>query len=119
MIRALALCLLLTGCASLAHNPDEWTRLEKIAFAYSAGGHAVDLASSVQSDERCIERNLVLGDNPSNAALIVLKAFALAVERTIYNSPKIDSRHTHWFGFVSGTIHLGAGVSNYGNDCYE
>lgn len=114
----LLLAIALSGCASLAYNPDEWTQLERAAFVYSAGGHAVDFVSSAQSDERCIETNPILGDSPSNAALAVVKAVALGIEYAIYNSPNIDSKHTHWFGFVSGTIHFGVGLSNYQNDCY-
>lgn len=112
------LCALLTGCATLEPNPGEWTPLEKAAFAYSAGGHAVDFASSAMSDGRCIERNLILGDSPSNAALATVKAMALGIEYAVYNSPNIDSEHTHWLGFTSGTIHLGFGISNFQNDCY-
>ena len=118
MIRALALAMCLTGCASLAHNPAEWTDAERVAFAASIAGHGVDLASSMQSDERCIEQHLFLGDNPSNGALIGIKALAIAAEYLIYNTPGLGE-HTHWYGYVSGAITFSVGVSNYGNDCYE
>lgn len=114
----LLLSVALSGCASLAPNPDEWTTLERSAFAYSATGHGVDFASSAMSDERCVEQNLVLGDSPSNAALFAVKALALGIEYAVYNSPNIDSENTHWLGFTSGTIHLGFGISNFQNDCY-
>ena len=110
-----AICL--TGCASLAPNPDEWTYKERAAFAFSAIGHGVDLASSLQSNSNCIETNLILGEYPSDGAAIAVKALALGIEYAIYNSPGMGDK-THWFGFVSGAIHLGAGISNYQNDCY-
>lgn len=118
MIRALLLALCLTGCATLAPNADEWTQQERVAFGASLAGHGVDLASSMQSDERCIEQHLILGDNPSNGALIGIKALAIAAEYLIYNAPGLGP-NTHWFGYVSGAIHFSVGVSNYGNDCYE
>ena len=117
-LATLALALALTGCASLRPNADEWTDLERAAFAASIVGHGVDLASSLQSDERCVEKHVFLGDNPSNGALIGIKALALGIEYAIYNTPGLGE-NTHWFGFASGAIHFGVGVSNYGNDCYD
>lgn len=117
MIRVAVLALALTGCASLRPNAEEWTDKERVAFAWSIAGHSVDLASSIQSDERCVERNPILGSSPSNGALIAVKALALGIEYAIYNTPNMGE-HTHWFGYISGAIHLGAGVSNYQNDCY-
>lgn len=112
------LALALTGCASLRPNADEWTDQERIAFGASIVGHSVDLASSIQSDERCVEANPLLGSSPSNGTLIGVKVLALTLEYLLYNSPGMGE-HTHWFGYASGAIHLGVGVSNYRNDCYQ
>lgn len=118
MIRALLLCACLGGCASLRPNADEWTTQERIAFAASIAGHGVDLASSLQSDDRCVERHAFLGDNPSDGSLIAIKALAIGLEYAIYNTPGLGE-NTHWYGYISSVIHIGVGVSNYGNDCYD
>jgi len=111
-----AACAVLSGCA-LQPRASEWTDQERIAFGASLAGHAVDLGSSLASDDRCVEKHIFLGEHPSNGALIGIKALAIAAEYLIYNSPGMGE-HTHWFGYVSGAIHFGVGVSNLQNECY-
>jgi len=114
----LALALALTGCAALRPNADEWTDKERLAFGASIVGHSVDLASTMQADERCVEKNPLLGSDPSNGALIGVKVLALALEYVFYNSPGMGE-NTHWFGFTSGVVFASVGVHNYRLDCYD
>ena len=109
--------MLLSGCASI-HNREAWTDSERIAFSASIAGHGIDLASSVMSDGRCAEKHIFLDDNPSNAQLVGIKVVAVALEYWIYNSPKIDSTYTPWYGATSAILHGIAGISNFQNDCY-
>ena len=127
--------LLLAGCASRpayrapqsttvekeiagAFKRSEWTSKEKAAFISSIAGHTVDAASSIMSDERCVENHIFLGKNPSNAQLIGIKLVAIGFEFWLYNSPSVTSENTHWYGFTSAVLHGAVGVSNFRNDCY-
>lgn len=101
-----------------AFERSEWTKQERIAFGLSLAAHLLDLGSSLASDERCVEKNPLLGTNPSNGALIGTKAIAIGFEYWLYNSPRISSKNTHWFGYTSAIIHGAVGLSNLQNDCY-
>lgn len=122
--------LLGTGHASAATQADvereisgafersEWTRQERRAFALSIVGHALDLGSSLASDERCVERNPILGERPSAGALIGLKLVAIGFEWWLYSSPRFRHAPTHYYGYTSALIHAGIATSNLRNDCY-
>lgn len=133
MNKAFLLCLILlfsgsAKCASsketvereisFAFQKSEWTDKEKTAFTLSIIGNTLDLASSVMSDSRCVERNPILGKSPSNAALIALKLFSIGFEYMLYNSPKFRYNETHWYGYTSAVLHTGVAISNFRNNCY-
>lgn len=103
---------------SSAFERSEWTRNERIAFALSTAAHMLDLASSVLSDERCIERNPILGESPSNAALIAVKVAAIGFEYWLYSSPRLAHSNAHWYGYTSAIIHGHVAIGNFRNDCY-
>lgn len=129
-ILAVSLYLLATGHASASTRDDvereisgafersEWTRQERRAFALSVIGHAIDLGSSLASDERCIERNAILGERPSAGALIGLKLMAIGFEWWLYSSPRFRNQPTHYYGYTSALIHAGIAASNLRNKCY-
>lgn len=99
-----------------AFRRSEWTKQEKLAFGLSVAAHMLDLGSSLASDDRCVENNLILGKNPSDAALIGVKVIAIGFEYWLYSHPGINN--AHWFGYTSAAIHGYYGASNLRNDCY-
>lgn len=103
---------------SLAYDESQWTKKEKIAFTLSTIANVADLATSVASDERCVERNPLLGKSPSDASLIVVKLLAIGFEYWVYNSPRFENQETHWFGYTSTAIHAWNAYSNSRNNCY-
>lgn len=103
---------------SIAFKNSEWTANEKRAFILSIIGHTLDLISSLKSDERCVERNPILGTNPSDGALIGMKLLAIGFEYWLYNNHSFRSQPTHYYGYTSALIHGYAGISNFKNDCY-
>lgn len=103
---------------SIAFKNSEWTVNEKRAFILSIIGHTLDLISSLKSDERCVERNPILGTNPSDGALIGMKLLAISFEYWLYNNHSFRSQPTHYYGYTSALIHGYAGISNFKNDCY-
>lgn len=103
---------------AFAFQKSEWTNKEKTAFTLSIIGNTLDLASSVMSDSRCVERNPILGKSPSNASLIALKLFSIGFEYMLYNSPKFRYTETHWYGYTSAVLHTGVAISNFRNNCY-
>lgn len=102
----------------LAFDRSEWTMQERRAFILSTAAHVLDLSSSVLSDERCVERNFLLGENPSNASLVSLKIVAIGFEYWLYNSHKVKSNHTHWYGYTSAIFIGATAISNFRNNCY-
>lgn len=101
-----------------AFERSEWTRQEKRAFVLSLIGHALDLGTSLASDDRCEEQNPILGRHPSNGALIGVKLLAIGFEWLLYASPRFRNAPTHYYGYTSAIVHGAAGLSNLRNDCY-
>lgn len=101
-----------------AFERSEWTRAERRAFTLSVLAHSLDLASSLASDERCVERNPLLGSHPSDGALIATKLLALGFEFWLYSSPRFRHAPTHMYGYTSALIHGAVAASNFRNDCY-
>lgn len=101
-----------------AFQRSEWTRQEKLAFTVSTVAHLADLGTSLASDERCVERNALLGSNPSNGTLIGVKLVAIGFEYWLYSSPRFHGS-THWYGYTSAVIHGLAAYTNSKNDCYD
>ena len=137
---SVAALVLLTSCASLTERPlpakaagtveqemagvfqrSEWSEHERRAFTLSMIGHGIDLASSVLSDDRCVENNPILGRNPSNGQLLAVKALAIGFEFWLYNTPRFDrNSKTYWYGYTSAIIHASIGIKNFTtNDCYN
>lgn len=103
---------------SLAYDASQWTRKERVTFTLSTIANVADLATSITSDERCVERNPILGKSPSDTSLILVKLLAIGFEYWLYNSPKFDGQETHWFGYTSASIHTWTAYTNSRNDCY-
>lgn len=101
-----------------AFQRSEWTAAEKRAFTFSIIAHSLDLASSLASDDRCIERNLILGESPSDGALIGVKVLAIGFEYWLYSSPRFRHSNAQWYGYTSAAIHFAIAASNSQNDCY-
>lgn len=101
-----------------AFQRSEWTRQEKLAFTASTIAHLADLGTSLASDERCVERNALLGSDPSNGTLIGVKLVAIGLEYWLYSSPRFHGS-THWYGYTSAVIHGLAAYTNSKNDCYD
>lgn len=101
-----------------AFERSEWTRQERRAFTLSLIAHAIDLGSSLASDERCEEQNPLLGRNPSDGALIGVKLIAIGFEWWLYSSPRFAHYPTHYYGYTSAAIHGLIGAKNLTNDCY-
>ena len=101
-----------------AFERSEWTRQEKRAFALSAIAHSLDLYTSLKS-EGCIEKNPILGEDPSDAALVGVKLFALGFEWWLYSSKRFDRQPTHWYGYTSAAIHGYIAYSNSQNRCFR
>lgn len=103
---------------SAAFDRSEWTKNERIAFTLSTAAHLLDLGSSLASDERCVERNPILGENPSDAALIGVKVLAIGFEYWLYSSPRFSHSNAHWYGYASAIIHAHVAIGNLRNNCY-
>lgn len=101
-----------------AFQRSEWTAAERRAFTFSVIAHSLDLASSLASDDRCVERNPILGEHPSNGAMIGLKVVAIGFEYWLYSNPKFSHNDTQWFGYTSAILHTAIAASNFRNDCY-
>lgn len=101
-----------------AFKRSEWDKKERLAFTLSVIGHGLDLASSLTSDERCVERNPLLGESPSDGALVAVKLAAIGFEWWLYNSPRFDKQPVYWYGFTSAIIHGATAAKNFTNDCY-
>jgi hypothetical protein len=66
-----------------------------------------------------VEKNPLLGTDPSDGALIGVKLLAIGFEYWLYNSPRFRSNNTHWYGYTSAVIHTAVGLGNLQNDCYD
>lgn len=112
--------VILSGCASLRPNPDEWTDKERLAFSLSTAAHLADLGTTMAALDsgRCTELNPLLGSNPSNGSLIAVKALAIGLEYAFYNSEASRGPHSHWLGFVTATIIGGVTIHNLQQSCY-
>ena len=89
MRAALAIALtLMTGCATLQPNPDEWTDHERISFGLAVAAHAADAATTARGLRGgCVELNPLLGSSPDIGAVIAIKAISLGIMYAIYNTP--------------------------------
>ena len=101
---------------SAAFERSDWTRAERRAFTLSVVAHTLDLATSVASDERCVERNPLLGENPSNAQLLGVKVVAVGFEYWLYSHS--DNPNVPWFGYTMAALHFATAASNLRNNCY-
>ncbi len=133
MIRALLICVVmaLAPAASAASRAEveyeingafersEWTRAERRAFALSLVANALDVYTSIRSDDRCVETNPILGRDPSAAQLIGVKVLAIGFEWWLYSSPRTSHYPTHVYGYTSAAIHGWAAWSNSRNRCFR
>ena len=119
MKAALAIALvMLTGCASMRPNPDEWTDKERLAFGLSIAAHTLDAGTTIAADwDRCGEMNPILGSEPSDASIIAFKLAAIGFEYWLYNSPN-PTWATHHYGFTSAIVIGAVGIHNSQQDCF-
>ena len=110
--------LMLTGCANLQPNPDEWTDHERISFGLAVAAHAADAATTAQGLRGgCVELNPLLGSNPDIGAIIAVKALSLGILYAVYNSRGWGD-NTHVYGYIASALVGGAAVWNSQQDCY-
>jgi len=118
---ALAIALvMLSGCASMRPNADEWTDQERVAFGLSTTAHLADMGTTMAALDggRCSEANPIYGSNPSDETLIAVKALAIGLEYAYYNSPASSGPNSHWIGYVTAALIGSAVVWNLNQDCY-
>ncbi len=117
---ALAIALvMLSGCASMRPNADEWTDKERLAFGLSIAAHTLDAGTTIAADwDRCGEMNPILGSEPSDASIVAFKFAVLGFGYWLHNSPKIDDVAATRYSFASAVIIGAIGVRNSQQDCF-
>lgn len=118
MKAALAIALvMLTGCASMRPNPDEWTDKERLAFGLSIAAHAADAVTTARGLEGgCVELNPLLGSAPSISSIIAVKIVVLGLQYVIFNTPGMGD-NTHVYGYIAAGLVGGAAAWNSQQDC--
>lgn len=111
--------VILSGCASMRPNPDEWTDRERLAYGLSVAAHAADAGTTIAADwDKCSERNPILGSQPSDASIVAFKFAVLGFGYWLHNSPKIDDVAAARYSFASAVIIGAIGIRNSRQDCY-
>ncbi len=111
----IVLAIALSGCAP--HPVVPYDTAEKVLLGAVVGGQIWDLASTEQKlGEGCIEANPILGEHPSDAALVGSKVLAIWITYLGANAIDNHAMRKIFLGAISA-IGIGAGIHNSQVDC--